>query len=253
MKISEFITHHNSSGELYMEYIKCIENICSFCIGSPWRSPTLKGVPRPMPDVSKLPSYNNLDVFDPPLVDNNKLRPPDDFMPRAVVEKLFKEGELQNMEDIKTFANQYVVKAEIVNDYIKHLKNIEFTKQLQATVTKNEANTRKTKNYEDYNWSAMIKDGSIVKLTVIELNKFLQANKLPQQVNKPDKIKTIVNHLQVTELSIPLGDDTDEDEEVILAATVTDNEEAEAEANSRSKSGRLRRPTHTFNSDFVFY
>ena len=99
----------------------------------------------------------------------------------------------------------------------------------------------------------MIKDGSIGKLTVIELNKFLQANKLPQQVNKPDKIKTIVNHLQVTDLSIPLGGDTDEDEEVILAATVTDNEEAEAEANSRSKSGRLRRPTHTFNSDFVFY
>ena len=64
-------------------------------------------------------------------------------------------------------------------------------------------------------------------------------------------VKTIVNHLQVTELSIPLEDDTDEDEEVILAATVTDNEEAEA--NSRSKSGRLRRPTHTFNSDFVFY
>ena len=65
-------------------------------------------------------------------------------MPRAVVKKLFKEGELQNMEDIKTFANQYVVKAEMVNDYIKHLKNIEFKKQLRATVTKNDANTRKT-------------------------------------------------------------------------------------------------------------
>ena len=116
---------------------------------------------------------------------------------------------------------------------------------MRATVTKNEANTRKTKKYEDYNWSVMIKDGSIGKLTVIELNKFLKANKLL------DKIKTIVNHLQVTELSIPLEDDTDEDEEVILAATVIDNEEAEA--NSRSKSGRLRRPTHTFNSDFVFY
>ena len=107
----------------------------------------------------------------------------------------------------------------MVNDYIKHVKNIEFLKQLRATVTKKEANTRKTKKYEDYNWSAMIKDGSIGKLTVIELNKFLQANKLPQQSNKPDKIKTIVNHLQVTELSIPLEDDTDEDEEVILAAT----------------------------------
>ena len=76
------------------------------------------------------------------------------------------------MEDIKTFANQYIVKAEMVNDYIKHLKNIEFRKQLRATVTKNEAKTRKTLKYEDYNWSAMIKDGSIGKLTVIELNKF---------------------------------------------------------------------------------
>ena len=65
------------------------------------------------------------------------------------------------MEDINTFANQYVVKAEMVNDYIKHLINIEFTKQLWATVTNNEANTRKTKKYEDYNWSAMIKDDSI--------------------------------------------------------------------------------------------
>ena len=51
----------------------------------------------------------------------------------------------------------------------------------------------------------MIKDGSFGKLTVIELNKFLQSNKLPQQGNKLDKVKTIVNHLQVTELSIPLG------------------------------------------------
>ena len=108
-------------------------------------------MPRPKPDVSKLPSYHYLDVFDNPLVDNNKLLPPNDFMPRAVVKKLFKEGELPNMEDIKTFANQYVVKAEIVNVYIKHLKNIEFTKQLRATVTKNEANTMKTKKYEDYN------------------------------------------------------------------------------------------------------
>ena len=80
-----------------------------------------------MPDVSKLPSYHYLDVFDTQLVDSNKLRSPDDFMPRAVVKKLFK-GELQNIENIKTFANQHVVKAEMAN--IKHLKNIEFTKQL---------------------------------------------------------------------------------------------------------------------------
>ena len=40
------------------------------------------------------------------------------------MKKLFKEGELQNMEDIKTFSNQYVVMAEMVNDYIKHLKNM---------------------------------------------------------------------------------------------------------------------------------
>ena len=67
-------------------------------------------------------------------------------MPRAVVKKLFKEGELQNMEDIKTFANQYVVKAEMVNDYIKHLKNIKFTKQLRATVTKMKQIQGKPKN-----------------------------------------------------------------------------------------------------------
>ena len=79
---------HYSSGELYMEYIKCIENKCSFCIGSPWRSPTLKGVPRPMPDVSKLPTYHYLDVFNTPLVDNNKLRPPDDFFAESSGEKV---------------------------------------------------------------------------------------------------------------------------------------------------------------------
>ena len=48
----------------------------------------------------------------------------------------------------------------------------------------------------------------------------MQAIKLPQQGNKLDKFKTIVNHLKVTELSIPLEDDIDEDEEVILEATV---------------------------------
>ena len=35
--------------------------------------PNTEGVHRPMPDVSKLPSYHYLDVFDTPLVDNNKL------------------------------------------------------------------------------------------------------------------------------------------------------------------------------------
>ena len=101
MKVLGIITRHYSSGELYMEYIKCIENKCSFCIGSPCRSPTLKGVPRPMPDVSKLPSYDYLGVFDTQLVDSNKLRSPDDFMPRAVVKMLFKEGELQTWRILK--------------------------------------------------------------------------------------------------------------------------------------------------------
>ena len=54
-----------------------------------------------MPDVSKLPSYDYLDVSNTPLVDNNKLQPPDDFMPRAVVKKLFKEGELQTWRILK--------------------------------------------------------------------------------------------------------------------------------------------------------
>ena len=42
-------------------------------------------------------------------------------MPRAVVKKLFKEGGLKKT-DFKKFANQYVVKAEMVDDYFKHLK-----------------------------------------------------------------------------------------------------------------------------------
>ena len=62
-------------------------------------------------------------------------------------------------------------------------------KQLRATVTKNEANTRKTKKYEDYNWSAMIKGDSIGKLAVIELNKFLQAINYLSNATRQIKLK----------------------------------------------------------------
>ena len=52
----------------------------------------------------KLPSYHYLDEFSTPLVHtNNKLPPPDNL------KKLFKEGGLKNMEDFKTYANQFVV------------------------------------------------------------------------------------------------------------------------------------------------
>ena len=74
------------------------------------------------------------------------------------MKKLFKEGELQNMEDIKTFATQYVVKAEMVNDYIKHLKilnsrsNCELQLQRMNQIQEKPRNMRTTIDKGWFNW-----------------------------------------------------------------------------------------------------
>ena len=64
-------------GELYIEYNVCWETM-QFWYWFSIEKPNVKGVPWPIPNIIKLPSYHYLDVFNTLLVhNNNKLQPPE--------------------------------------------------------------------------------------------------------------------------------------------------------------------------------
>lgn len=45
------------------------------------------------------------------------------------------------------------------------------------------------KQYQDYNWSDLIKSGKLSKLKVKELDKYLKEHQLPSAGKQPDKLK----------------------------------------------------------------
>ena len=57
---------------------------------------------------------------------NGHLREPDDFQPRANLKQAFEEGKisLSDNASMVTFCNKFIVKEQLVTDYLQHLVNL---------------------------------------------------------------------------------------------------------------------------------
>ena len=132
-KINVFIRNHYVHGELFMEYLKgacetSTGQLCGFCSSTPWVGPRMNRIPQPVPDYDKLPAYHYKSVFESSIEnEDGSPRDPDDYMPRAQLRKDFAAGKriLANPEEIKAFAERYIVKEEYVIQYAQHLQELE--------------------------------------------------------------------------------------------------------------------------------
>ena len=135
-KINVFIRNHYVHGELFMEYLKgacetSTGQLCDFCSSTHWVGPRMNRIPQPVPDYDKLPAYHYKSVFESSIEnEDGSPRDPDDYMPRAQLCKDFAAGKriLANPEEIKAFAERYIVKEEYVIQYAQHLQELEWQK-----------------------------------------------------------------------------------------------------------------------------
>ncbi|CAB4041881.1 Transient receptor potential cation channel subfamily A member 1, partial [Paramuricea clavata] len=221
-KINAFIGNHYVYGELFMEYLKgacetSTGQLCDFCTNTPWVGPHMNRIPQPIPDYEKLPSYHYRSVFNTPInTDAGLPWDPDDYMPRAQFGKDFAAGKriLGNPEEVKTFAKKYIVKEEYITQYVQHLQELEWAKEIRTRTRQADAAEKKNKSFEDYACQELLEDGKLGKLTVAELNKYLAHHNLPLTGKNADNVRTIVMHLAAINVPMVFIDDEEEEQEM---------------------------------------
>ena len=131
------------------------------------------------------------------LDDNGKERQPDDYSPRAQIKLAFQSGtlSLEDPSSIEAFSKEYIARKNYVEEYVTHLQHLVWTKEMRSKDRKSQVTAKKSKPVTDYDWKGMLTKGTIGKLTVSELNKYLEHHQLPLNGLKPDKIRTIVAHI----------------------------------------------------------
>ena len=176
-KINSYISNHYEIGELCMEFLKDTCKIrkgqqCSSCAGG-WLGPIMiDRIPRLFPDVETL-KYKS--VFNSPTHSlDAKIRPVDDYMPRAQIKKYFSRKKFETVKEIEKFSRTFVVSEDLVKTYVDHPKHLEFLKSLRNKATTENWQNREAKTYEDYNWNELVLTGGLSSLYVCELNTYLK-------------------------------------------------------------------------------
>ena len=102
------------------------------------------------------------------------------------------------MEDptsISNISRQFIASEKCVTDCLKHLKLLELRKDKRKKQRIDEAAAKAKKKYEDYDWNAMLNDGSLTKQTLPVLDKYLRHHKLQSASNKKAKLSAAQRHI----------------------------------------------------------
>jgi hypothetical protein len=102
---------------------------------------------------------------------------------------------LEDPTSILDFSKKFIVSEECVTEYLKHLKLLELRKDKRKKQKIAEASAKAKKKYEDYDWKAMLNDGSLTKQTVAVLDKYLKHHKLNSASNKKAKLSAVQRHI----------------------------------------------------------
>ena len=99
-----------------------------------------------------------LDVFETPTHDENgRLGKADDCLPRKNLKDLFDQKEigLEQLEAIKKFSQEFYVEEKHVNDYLRHLQDMEIRKDIRARENEKDKRKRFTKTSPSQKLSLM--------------------------------------------------------------------------------------------------
>ena len=92
------------------------------------------------------------------------------------------------------FSIQHATDSNLVKKAIEHLLDIKRRENIRANQRKLNAQERNEKGYDKYNLEELTINGGLNKLTVSELDKYLNYHSLPKSGKKLDKIKHITCH-----------------------------------------------------------
>ena len=181
----------------FIEYLKgsCKDacgKLCDFCTSREKCCSQIEHVPKPFPDHEK-PGYHYISA-DKTRTNNRVV---DDYLLRTQLKKAYISGEccLKDPTSISNFSRQFIVSEECITDYRKHLKLLELRKEKRKKQGIAKASALAKKKYEDYDWNAMLNDGSFTKQKVAVLDKFLRHHKLHSASNKKAKLSAVQRHI----------------------------------------------------------
>ena len=114
-----------------------------------------------------------------------------------IISRLFKSGSLnlKNNEAIENFSMHIATDSNLVKKRaIEILLDIKQRKNIRANQRKLNVQERNGKGYNKYNWEELTENGGLNKLTVSELDKYLNYHRLPKSGKTLDKTKCITCH-----------------------------------------------------------
>lgn len=116
---------HTQVGELYMEFLKCESQNCTFCAEIPGQ--IVERVPRPFPN----PETQHYAKYEETPKSEN--RPVDDYQPRKKCKDLYDLGELSvdSPQNLADFAKNFLVDQCLIIDHLKHLSDLKLKKDLR--------------------------------------------------------------------------------------------------------------------------
>ena len=115
--------------------------------------------------------------------------------PLIVSKKLVKAGslKLQDLSSMKSFAEKFIVKKELVLTAVRHLYENSMAANLRRNDRKEGTRQRKQKKFADYDWKGMTEERKLDSLYVYELDKYLKKHNITlKKRTKVDKIQSII-------------------------------------------------------------
>ena len=184
-KLDDFVESCMITGQMFHEYCE---------------NESVDLIPRPVPDINKLPKYLYLPAAEPPITktDDGKRREVDDYHPRARSKQVHKKNEI-NIEDsasVQTFCNRCIVEESLVKKYLEHLNHLEMMSEKRKMEKKNKNLKENTISYDEFDWIEMLNIWTLAKQSVCVLDKYIHKHNLlaVKGKNKPQKVNAIMDH-----------------------------------------------------------
>ena len=139
-------------------------------------------------------------VEDTPVEIDGKAREIDDFQPRKQANVEFKEHRLETEDEFERFSDKFIVEKGKLRKYLEHLALLEVKRKKRLQQRHVETQKEREKVFSEYDWQKLIRDGSLPKLKVCVLDKYLAHFNLKQRMKlkKAEKIRFIQMHIATT-------------------------------------------------------
>ena len=82
-----------------------------------------------------------------------------------------------------------------MKDYLEHLTLLDLKKDKRKKERLAKKSAEASKAYQEYDWNAMFKDGSLSKQTIAVINKYLKHHGLHTASNKHAKLMEVHRHI----------------------------------------------------------